>query len=117
MKKYLAFFLISIFLSSLSIFACGENKKGCPLEGKEILKEEEGTVKGKVLCKHCDLHKSEKCQKVILTSDEKIFEICPDCLKEIKIEDFKKKEVEAKGKIKYTKDGIAVICIKEIKNL
>lgn len=112
MKKFYFLSAFVFLFISLSIFACGD--KECPLKGKEVLKTEEGTVKGKVVCMHCDLHKAEKCEKVLVTADNKIFKFCPDSLKDIKLDDYKGKEIEVKGKISYTKDGDNVIHIEKI---
>lgn len=114
MKNLYLFFLVFNFLFSLNIFSCGE---GCALHGKEILKSEEGVLKGKIVCMHCDLKKSDKCKPVLKTEDEKIFEICPDSLKDKKIDEHEGINVEVKAKIAYPKEGNPVIHIKELKEL
>lgn len=111
MKKFFFSFLFLFFLFSIYGFSGTEK---CPLKGKEIVKEEEGVFQGKILCAHCDLHKKEKCQNVFVDQNGKIFEICPDCLQDIKIENFKGKDIKISGKVKYSKEGSPVLCIKEI---
>lgn len=114
MKKYFLFFLVFIFVLPFYAMACGE---GCAMHGKEMLKYEEGTLKGKIICMHCQLKQGEKCKAVLQTEDGKIFEICPDSLKDKKIDEHSQKNVELTGKIGYAKEGNPVIHIKELKEI
>lgn len=112
MKKYFLFFSIFFLLISFQTFGCGE---GCAMKGKEILKTEEGKVSGTVLCAHCQLKQGDKCKTVLKTEDGKIFEICPDSLKDKKIDEHSQKKFEVVGKIVYPKEGNPFIHIKELK--
>jgi hypothetical protein len=86
---------------------CGE---ACPAHGKEIAKTTENTaVSGTIKCMHCDLHKADKCQKVLVTADSKIYEFCPGTTKDVKLEKMSGKEVTAKGTVHEIKDGNGVI--------
>lgn len=114
MKKFLLFFSLFVFVLSLQIFACGE---GCAMHGKDIVKTEDGTLTGTFTCMHCELHKGDKCKAVLKTEDGKIFEICPDSLKDKKIDAHSKMKVEISGKIAYPKEGNPFIHIKELKEL
>lgn len=114
MKKYFLFFLVLIFLTPFILFSCGE---GCAMHGKEIIKTEEGKISGKIVCAHCQLKQGEKCKAVLQTEDGKIFEICPDSLKDKKIDEHSQKKVELFGKIVYPKEGNPFIHIKELKEI
>jgi len=128
MKKFFALMFV-IALASGAALACGghtcsgdkavtgdkaaaDHKCGeaCPAHGKEIVKTtENATVLGTIKCMHCDLHKANRCQKVLVTADSKIYQFCPDTLKDIKLEKLSGKEVTAKGTVQEIKDGDCVI--------
>ncbi len=114
MKKVLLVLSLVLFLFSLQAFACGEN---CALKGKEILKYEEGTLKGTIICQHCKLNQGDKCAPVLQTEDGKIFQLCPDSIKDKKIDPHSNLKVEVTGKIGYPKEGNPVIHIKELKEI
>lgn len=114
MKKFALFFSLVVFIFSIYGFACGEK---CPMHGKEVLKTEEGTVKGTIICLHCKLEKGKGCAPAIETEDGKIFEFCPDSLKDKKIDAHSKAKVEVFGNISYPKEGNPVIHIKDFKEV
>lgn len=113
MKKF-AFFSLVFFIFSIYGYSCGEK---CPMHGKELLKKEEGTVKGTIICLHCKLEKGEKCQAVIETEDGKIFEFCSHSLKDKKINPHSMMKVEVSGKISYPKEGNPVIDVMDLKEV
>ena len=127
MKKFALCFSLVVFIFSLQAFACEEKctmhgkdtskTEECPMKGKDILKTEEGTVKGTIVCLLCKLGKGEKCAPAIETEDGKIFELCPDSLKDKKIDAHSEMKVEVSGKISYPKEGNPVIHIKDLKEV
>lgn len=111
MKKLFAI-LFMITLVSGAALAAGDPKCGdaCPAKGKEIVKTTEGAVvEGTIKCMHCDLHKANKCQKVLVAADSKIYQFCPDTLKDVKLDKLQGKAVVAKGTVQEIKDGDSVI--------
>lgn len=42
----------------------GEQHASCPIKGKKVAGSEEVTVDGKLLCRHCNLHETQTCEKV-----------------------------------------------------
>ena len=92
--------------------AAGDSKCGeaCPTHGKEVTKTtENASVAGTIKCMHCDLHKADKCEKVLVTADGKIYKFCPETTKDLKLEKMSGKEVTAKGTVHEIKDGNGVI--------
>jgi len=86
---------------------CGDS---CPAHGKEIVKtDKDVALSGTIRCMHCDLHKSDHCQKVLVTADKKIYQICPDSLKGVDLETLSGKKVEIKGSVMTLKTGDPVI--------
>lgn len=86
---------------------CGET---CPAHGKEVTKTtDDAAVTGSIKCMHCDLHKADKCQKVLVDADGKIYQFCPETLKDVKLDKLQGKTVTAKGTVNEIKDGNAVI--------
>lgn len=86
---------------------CGE---ACPAQGKEVTKTIDAAVlTGTIKCMHCDLHKANKCEKVLVTADNTIYRFCPDTLKDIKLDKLSGKAVTVKGSVQELKDGYAVI--------
>ncbi len=116
MKKY---FILVLSLFMLYGFKPCEHSSGkdgvCSINFKDVVKTEEGTVKGKIVCKMCDLKKSDKCQKVLLTSEEKIYEFCTCSNKNKEVENLSGKNVEVKGKICHLKNGTIQIHSESIK--
>ena len=92
--------------------AAGDHKCGeaCPTHGKEVTKTtENAVVTGTIKCMHCDLHKADKCEKVLVTADSKIYKFCPETTKDIKLDKMSGKAVTAKGTVNEIKDGDSVI--------
>ncbi len=86
---------------------CGD---ACPAHGKDIAKTtENAAVTGTVKCMHCDLHKGDKCQSVLVTADGKTYQFCPETTKDVKLHKMSGKEVTAKGTVHEVKDGDGVI--------
>ena len=109
MKKYFILILSFLFLYSFKPDGCSGKGGVCSLNFKEVVKSEEGTLKGKILCKRCDLNLSDKCQKVLSTEDEKIYEFCSCSQRNKDLENLEGKKVEVKGKICQLKDGTLLI--------
>jgi hypothetical protein len=80
-KKLVVAFALMVGLVSLFAYA-GDEKKTCHMGDKAAQKmEADGTaveMTGKLLCKHCNLHQSETCEKVFQpSSDEKtLYPVC-----------------------------------------
>ena len=109
MKNYFILILFFLFFYSFKPYECSGKAGVCSLNFKEVIKSEEGTLKGKILCKRCDLNLSDKCQKVFFTEDEKIYEFCSCSQKNKELEKLEGKKVEFKGKICQLKDGSFLI--------
>ena len=86
---------------------CGES---CPAHGKDVVKtDKDVTLAGKIQCMHCDLHKADKCRKVLVTADKKIYQFCPDTIAEKDLAKLSGKEVKVKGTVLELKDAAPVI--------
>jgi hypothetical protein len=124
MRKLFAILIVLTFVSGAALAHCGhcgvgdkpaaagDHKCGdaCPAKGKEVTKTTEGAaVTGTIKCLHCDLHKGTKCQKVLVTADNKIYQFCPDSLKDVKLDKHQGKTVTAKGSVMEIKDADPVI--------
>lgn len=118
MKKYFILIFSFFFLFSFKPHDCSVEKGGvCSINYKEVLKSEVGKVKGKILCKMCDLKLGEKCQKVLYTEAQKIYEFCSCSKKNEEVEKLTDKEVEVTGKICTMKDGTIQVHSESIKVL
>lgn len=117
MKKYIFLIFSIFFLYSFKPSDCSGKGRVCSLNFKEVIKTEEGTLKGKILCKKCDLNLSNKCQSVLLTEDEKMYEFCSCSKKNKELEKLKGEKVEVKGKFCQTKDGSYLIHAENFKIL
>ncbi len=55
-------------------------QKNCPMKGEHATSVKDVQLTGTVLCRHCDLHQSETCQKVFRSNDEAatVYDICPE---------------------------------------
>lgn len=110
MKNIYILFPLFFFIFSFSPSDCSKEKGSvCALNYKQVVKEEEKTITGKIVCKKCDLNISEKCQKVLYSSDNKIYELCNCSQKNKEIEKIEGKELEIKGKVCQLKDGSFLI--------
>lgn len=50
----------------------------CPMKGKTIAETTEVTLEGKLLCRRCNLHETESCEKVFQTTgSETLLPLCP----------------------------------------
>lgn len=116
MRKYLFLIISILFLLSFKPSDCTGEKKGfCSINFKEVIKTEEGILRGKIVCKKCDLNQSDKCTNVLFTSDEKVYEFCTCSNKNKEIEKLSGKEIEVKGKICTLKDNTFQIHSESIK--
>ncbi len=105
MKKYFILIISFLLLYSFKPSDCSGKGGVCSLNFKEVIKTEEGVLKGKILCKRCDLNLSNKCQSVLFTEDEKIYDFCSCSKKNKELEKLEGKNVKIKGKFCQLKDG------------
>ncbi len=85
----------------------------CPEKNHEVTKTiADASLTGTIKCNHCDLHRSDSCQKVLQTADKKVFQFCPETVKTEDLEKLRGKQVQVKGTIKELKDADAVIHVK-----
>jgi len=88
----------------------------CPEKNHEVTKTiADASLTGMIKCNHCDLHRSNSCQKVLQTADKKVFQFCPESVKTEDLEKLRGKEVQVKGTIKELKDADAVIHVETMK--
>lgn len=106
MKKLVLVIAVMLSLVALFAYAGDEKGKSCPMGDKNSAEHakamEEGKavdMTGKLLCKHCNLHQQETCEKVFQPSnDEKtLYAVC----------DHSKVDVE-----KVSEEGTAVLHVK-----
>lgn len=111
--SFLVLFLVVPAFSGTGDPPAAAGKKvneSCPAYGKEIIgTEKDAALEGKILCMHCDLHKADKCQKVLVTADSKIYKFCPDTIAEKDLAKLSGKDVKVKGTVLMLKDADAVI--------
>ncbi|MEJ5167209.1 MAG: hypothetical protein WHV67_09310 [Thermoanaerobaculia bacterium] len=106
MKNFYIFFLLFLFLFSFKPADCSKGKGAtCTLNYNQVVKEEEKTIVGKIVCKKCDLNISEKCENVLYSSDNKIYEFCSCSKINEEIKNLEGKDVEVKGKVCTLKKG------------
>lgn len=106
MKKFYIFFPLFLFLFSFKPTDCSKGKGAtCALNYKQVVKEEEKTIVGKIVCKKCDLNISEKCENVLYSSDNKIYEFCSCSKTNEELKNLEGKDVEVKGKVCTLKKG------------
>jgi len=112
--RYLTLLLICGLLCFGFVVAeeCGA---ACPEKGHEVVKTvADASLTGKIQCNHCDLHRADKCQKVLVTEDKKVYQFCPDTLKDVKLTELSGKQVQVKGTVKDLKDADSVIHVTSI---
>lgn len=128
MRKFLLLVACAILLGS-SVLSAQECKHGakaegtahkcsatCPAHGREVVKTEENvTLTGTIKCNHCDLHRADKCQSVLVTEAQAIYQFCPDSVKDIGLKQYSKKQITVKGSVKRLKDADAVIHVDSLK--
>lgn len=87
--------------------------KECPMKDKKITETSEVSLSGSLLCKHCDLHQAESCQKVFQASDEAktVYELCPGS--EIDLEELEGAEIVVSGKLMKAGDGATMLMIEK----
>ncbi len=113
MKKIVVAFVTILALAALVAYA-GDDKPGCAMkstEGKSV------EMTGKLLCKHCNLHQSETCEKVFQPSnDEKtLYAVCSHSKIDVeKVSEEGTAVLQIKGKIvKCAEDGKEELMITE----
>ena len=88
----------------------------CPEKNHEVTKTvADATLTGTIKCNHCDLHRSDSCQKVLQTADKKVFQFCPETVKAEDLDKLRGKQVQVKGTIKELKDADAVVHVQSMK--
>lgn len=58
---------------------CSTEKKhgSCPVEGAKTVSTEEVELTGKLLCRHCNLHEQDSCEKVFVSDADERYVLCP----------------------------------------
>jgi hypothetical protein len=88
----------------------------CPEKNHEVTKTiADASLTGTIKCNHCDLHRADTCQKVLQTTDNKVFQFCPESVKAEDLDKLTGKQVQVKGTIKELKDADAVIHVESMK--
>lgn len=115
MKKLIL--VVFLALSVTALFA-GEHGKNCKMKDASLSEAKSVDMTGKLLCKHCNLHLQENCEKVFQPSNDeaKLYPICEASKGDLEaMSDEGKAIVHVKGKIvKCEKDGKEELLIEEI---
>ena len=92
----------------------GSSEPGCPMKGHELAETKEVTVEGKLLCRHCNLKETEKCEKVFVTADNARYAVCPksDMKAAESVSKHGQADIVVTGKVMKAKDGLEVLEIK-----
>jgi hypothetical protein len=87
----------------------------CAKSGKEVVSTtEDAVLVGLMQCAKCDLKRSDKCQKVLTTADQKVYVLCPNSLEGKDVTKMSRKQVEVKGTIFGIKGEDSVVHVNEI---
>lgn len=59
--------------------ACGVERSHneCPIKHAKVVSTEEAELTGKLLCRHCNLHETESCEKVFVSESNDRYALCP----------------------------------------
>lgn len=116
MKKTLVLALAFLFLT-VGLFAAEE--KTCKMANESAAKTVEMT--GKLLCKHCNLHQQETCEKVFQPADDEktLYAVCSHSKIDVeKVSEEGKANLRIKGKlVKCAEDGKEELMIEEATKL
>ena len=87
------------------------------MKGHEVAESKEVTVEGKLLCRHCNLKETEKCEKVFVSASNARYAVCPKS--DLKAAEGVSKHGQATivvtGKLMKAKDGLEVLQIQSAK--
>lgn len=120
MKKFVAFtFALAL---SLGVAVAGEGHKhgkSCPVDGKKVTEKKAVEMSGKLLCRHCNLHETESCEKVFQAAGaEKTLTICPSTKVDLeKLSEEGAATVAIKGHLVKCEDGTEMLMIDEAKKV
>lgn len=114
MKKLVLAFVTILAFAALVAYA-GNQKPACPAaksaEGKTV------EMTGKLLCKHCNLHQTEMCEKVFQPSDDEktLYAVCDKSKVDVeKVSEEGTAVLHIKGKlVKCAEDGKEELVIEE----
>jgi len=124
MRKLILMAVIALLWGAAPIYAedCKAKQEGhscpatCPEKNHEVTKTvADATLTGAIKCNHCDLHRANSCQKVLQTTDNKVFQFCPESVKAEDLDKLRGKQVQVKGTIKELKDADPVIHVESMK--
>lgn len=121
MKK-LVVFVFALALT-LGIAVAGEGHKhgkSCPVDGKKVSEKKPIEMTGKLLCKHCNLHKSDTCEKVFQPAADtaKLIEICPSTKVDLEtLSEEGAATVAIKGSLVKCEDGTEMLVIDTAKKI
>jgi hypothetical protein len=87
----------------------------CAKAGKEVVSTTENALLvGTMLCGKCDLKRSDKCEKVLTTAEQRVYVLCPNSLEGKDLTNMSRKQVEVRGTVFGIQGGDSVIHVNEI---
>lgn len=92
----------------------GEHGKNCPAVGKKMAESSSVEVTGKLLCRQCNLHQSDHCEKVFQPSNDetKLIAVCPGSKVDLeKVSEEGEALLGIKGKMVKFDDGTEMLMI------
>lgn len=96
--------------------ACGleRSHSGCPTEHARVVSTEEVELTGKLLCRHCNLHETESCEKVFLSESDERYALCPsgDVKGAESISEHGEATLTVSGSVMKLEDGSSVLRIR-----
>lgn len=109
--------ILSLLLATGAVFAGEEHGKGCKMGDKTATAGKSVEMTGKLLCRHCNLHETETCEKVFQpASDTKtLYKVCSSSKVDVeKVSEEGTATLLIKGKlVKCAEDGKEELMIDE----
>lgn len=100
-----------------SCAAHGESAS-CPMKDKKVAEAKEVTLEGKLLCRHCNLHQTNTCEKVFQTAGtETLLPICAasDLKSAEAVSEYGNAVIVVTGTLMKTEDGTELLRISSAK--
>ena len=96
--------------------ACGVDRSHdeCPMKHAKIVSTEEIELTGKLLCRHCNLHETESCEKVFVSESDQRYALCPsgDVKAAESISEHGEATMTVSGSVMKLEDGSSVLRIR-----
>lgn len=85
----------------------------CPMKHAEAVSREEVELTGQLLCRHCNLHETDSCEKVFVSEDETRYALCPegDIQAAESISEHGEATIVVKGMLMTLEDGTSILRI------